>query len=121
MNIPLIPSWVPYAAVGVAFIGVAGYAADQHMEVLSLKRAAIADQLAAERAVNEFKAKDEKKTDELAAARDAAAKAEREKASAQQNAIAAAPRTDVCINTPAYRAWLGSVPGPGDKAGDRHP
>ena len=96
------------------------YAGCEHVEVLRLEKNAATEQAAAEKAVNDAKAADAIKTAKLEADHAAEVKALQEKASAQQIAIASAPRSDACLHTPAARAFLGGLPG-SDKAGAGQP
>jgi hypothetical protein len=110
-------SWLAPSALCLAF-GL--YAGAQHMEVLVLEERAAAGAAAAEKAVNDAKAADAVRTARLEADHAAEMKSLQEKANAQQVSIAAAPRSDVCVNSGAGRAFLGSLSG-SDKAGSGQP
>lgn len=115
-----MPIWVwKYGAIAIAFVALGGYAGWQHIKVLELEKAAIDDKLTAQIAVNMFVARDNELTAKLTVAQAAEAQAIREKASAQQLRIAGVATSDVCINSPAGRAFLTNGVRASDKAGDR--
>lgn len=92
------------------------YGGWQHMEVLSLEKAAIEDQLAAEKAVNAARLEDAEHTAALEAKYIVQIQGIQEAASGQQIAIATAPRSNVCLGTAAARAFIDGLQSDADKA-----
>lgn len=108
-------SWLAPTMLCVAF---GFYAGVEHLEVLELKAAAATEQAAAEKVINDAKAADAIKTAKLEAEHAAQVTMLQEKANEQQVTIAAAPRSDTCIHTPAARAFLDGLPSPYKAAAD---